>query len=102
MRGMGRKRDLRKRGRERTAASLLYGECRETERGKGREREKKQREAKHAEEMRSDRAGERVIGAGREGGRECVRVREGRGASKHALHVIQSVHMALYYAVINT
>lgn len=28
--------------------------------------------------------------------------RGGRGASKHALHVIESVHMALYSAVINT
>lgn len=33
--------------------------------------------------------------------RESVCEWEG-GVSKHALHVIQSVHMALYYAVINT
>lgn len=36
-------------------------------------------------------------------GRECERVsnREGPQAREHALHVMQSVHMAVYYALIN-
>lgn len=70
-------------------------------------REESSKACKCAEETGSKRAGGRVIGAGSQAeqcrrGRECVRVREGRRASKHALHVIQSVHMALYYAFINT
>ena len=43
------------------------------------------------------------MGGGERGGVcEGVGGRERVGGGKHALHVIQSVHMALYSAVINT
>lgn len=57
-------------------------------------------------ECTEETGSERVMGAGRAGQERegvCESERErGRGTSEHALHVMQSVHMALYHAVINT
>lgn len=71
------------------------------------EREKEERRRRGRQSMRVCR-GDEERGSWRESdGSRQSRAGEGGSVrewwgSKHALHVIQSVHMALHYAVINT
>lgn len=79
-----------RRMKERERHPLLYEESKW---GKQRKRERERDGSEQSGSAMQEREGVCESERGEDGG---------RGASKHALHVIQSVHMAVYYAFINT